>query len=179
MCSASGLHNDQTHLPLSFSFSSTAFFHQRLEIWSFIFFFFNSSLSVHTASSCRDIAQVSVFREIASEHPPSARIQCYCLVDSNPARLLFLVSHVVNVIAQWPQHYDYQPKVDSNTTKPCYHARMAGVFTLFNLQRSRTRVNTCQTSVLTRYSQLNFWLKFRKPLKVWTLGRATNDPEVR
>jgi hypothetical protein len=25
---------------------------------------------------------------------------------------------------------DYQPKVDSNTTKPCYHARMAGVFTV-------------------------------------------------
>ena len=42
---------------------------------------------------------------------------------------------------------------------------MAGVFTVLSLQRSRTSVNTCESSVLTRYSQLNFWLKFRKPLR--------------
>src|ERR1043166_3006871 len=28
------------------------------------------------------------------------------------------------------QHYDFQDKVDSKTTKPCYHAGLAGVFTL-------------------------------------------------
>jgi hypothetical protein len=48
-------------------------------------------------------------------------------------------------IAEFPERYDYQHMVDSKTTKACYHARMARVFTLHSEARADQRTASQET----------------------------------
>lgn len=62
------------------------------------------------------------------------------------------------------QHYDYQLKVDSKTTKPCYHARIAGVFTVLSFGRSKW--------IIDRRCSVNRLFRTEFPAQVWELTKS-------
>src|SRR6185503_6881630 len=93
--------------------------------WKLCVFKYNVNVSANTRDSASATC-ASAFSVIAFSIPIA--------LDISFLSSCLKVVIQLNFIAQWPRHYDYQHKVDSKTTKPCYHAPMTGVFTVICLE---------------------------------------------